>query len=214
MNKAMRWILAIALLSASGVALSGQPIKVDQAVEAQLRAGKQVDVLVLLDDSAEQAELRLEEASLPELSRRNEAEYNASMQRRTQKFAALKRNFKTIVSGDDLENLQDYSVLPVLEIRLKSPQALERLKTHPRVKSIDENRQAYPQLIHSLPLIGQPLVSANGFSGAGTSVCVLDTGIQATAFSPTNTAGDPATSSAQDIRPIPLSSWRRRRVHS
>jgi len=99
------------------------------------------------------------------------------------------------VNGSDLEQIQDYSVLPVLHIKLKSLPALERLKANPKVKSIDQNKQLKTQLLNSLPLIGQPTVAAKGFVGAGTSVCVLDTGIQAANFSPTNAVGDPATSS-------------------
>jgi len=190
-----RFIAAFALTLVCGLAHSARPVEVDASIEARLKAGKAVDVLVLLDDSNEQVELRQEEADLPELSRRSEDEYNASMLRRTEKFGSVKQKFLSDAAGDDLELLHDYNVLPILHVKLKSLQALKRLKAHPKVRSIDENKEARAQLLYSLPLIGQPTAAANGFLGAATSVCVLDTGIQAANFSPTNTVGNPATSS-------------------
>jgi len=49
MHQTVRSILSFALALACGLAWSGQAVTVDQSIEAQLKAGKEVDVLVLLD---------------------------------------------------------------------------------------------------------------------------------------------------------------------
>jgi hypothetical protein len=170
-------------------------VNIGANIIGKLQLGEPVDVLILLDDSAEQAELDMEEAHLPHISKRGRKDYEDSMSRRSQKLDRLKQRFKQEVAGSDLQHIQDYSVLPIQHLRLRSIRALQRLLTNPRVKSIDENKANKPSLTQSLPLIGQPTAAAGGYRGTGTSVCVLDTGIQPGYFSASNAIGDPATSS-------------------
>ena len=194
MHHAWTGFLAVLGLSFGLLASAAQPLTVDPSIETALRAGKSVSVIVLLDDAAERASLAREETNLPELAHRGVDDYSASMDRRAQKFSALKQGFLTDVAGGDLVQRQDYRVLPVLNLTLKSLAALERLKAHPKVKSIDVDKLQKKQLIHSRPLIGVPATRVDGYAGAGTSVCVLDSSLASSYFSTTNTVGDPAVS--------------------
>lgn len=80
---------------------------------------------------------------------------------------------------DDYEELNDYEHLPILFARLKSPNALSELIVQTGVKGIYENvENIQPILSSSLPSIGQPIIPPKGWDGGGTTVAVLDTGIQ------------------------------------
>ena len=83
---------------------------------------------------------------------------------------------------DELETtvLKEYSHLPITFLRVHSKAALARLIAHPGVVGIYENRLDQLFLEQSLPLIGQPQVAAQGYLGNGTSVAVLDTGVDYT----------------------------------
>lgn len=77
----------------------------------------------------------------------------------------------------EVEVLKRYEQLPMLALRVRSRAALERLAARPEVVEIYENRRYFPQLGQSLPLIGQPAAAAAGFTGAGTTVAVIDTAV-------------------------------------
>ncbi|WP_386027928.1 S8 family serine peptidase [Thiorhodococcus fuscus] len=75
-----------------------------------------------------------------------------------------------------VEEVRDYSQLPMNVLRVQSLEAVDALRTDPRVKAVHENGANYLQLNESLPLIDQPEGEALGADGAGTTVAVLDTG--------------------------------------
>jgi len=193
MTSFSKGIAAVAAALACGLSF-GHVQSVDGTIASELRAGHEVSVLVLLDDSAEQSQIAGEERDLPDLAHRAEGDYTASMRRREERLGALKKDFLSRVGGSGLESVQDFRILPILHFKLGSVEALSRLQANAKVKSIELDKQFALQLLHSLPLIGQPTASANGQNGAGTSVCVLDTGIQPGYFSSTNTLGNPAIS--------------------
>ncbi len=141
-----------------------------------------IDVLILLDDSAE---LQAESASVLNRAkgrRETKGEYNLRMQNRKDRLNLLKGQFKSEIVGPDLEILGDYSVLPVIHVHVGSAQALNRLIQHGKVLSIDENLRLETTLAQSLPLIGQPTVwnNGSGYGGDGTTIAVLDTGVDYT----------------------------------
>lgn len=57
---------------------------------------------------------------------------------------------------------------------------LEQLKTSPEITSIEEDVSLPPLLAESVPLIGAPAAWNAGFSGAGQTVAILDTGVDKT----------------------------------
>jgi subtilisin family serine protease len=82
--------------------------------------------------------------------------------------------------GSDLAVTAAYRHLPVLTVRVGSRDALAALADRPEVAAIHEDRLHEPSLTQSLALIRQPAVAAAGRTGAGTTVAVLDTGLDYT----------------------------------
>ena len=95
-------------------------------------------------------------------------------------FRNKKQEVLNTLTTDDAETIEDYDNLPVMFLRVKSQKGLERLAAQPGVMGIYENRKYSPLLQQSLPLIGQPEVAAAGYTGSGTAVAVLDTGVDYT----------------------------------
>lgn len=189
-------------------ALAVEPHRSQVSVNVQTQAsrGVPVDALVLLDDSAEARALAV---ALPEGVRADSldaADYGEHMSRRSRALGDLKRRVVHEVEGADLVPLADYAVLPIMHIQIRGQAALARLKAHGKVLSIDENRRWDPFLTESLPLINQPTIRAAGYSGSGTTVCVLDTGVDYTraAFGNCSAPGTPAScqvAAAVDMAP-------------
>ncbi len=90
--------------------------------------------------------------------------------------------------------IQDYSQIPMAFLRVKSASGLKQLVNNPLVKAIYANERYEMFLTDSLPLINQPAVAANGFNGAGTTIAVLDSGLDYTrqAFGSCSAPGVPA----------------------
>lgn len=93
--------------------------------------------------------------------------------------------------GHGVAVLRDYDTLPIQYLRIPSPKALEALLADPDVASIRAETVSRPQLTQSRVLVHQPEVAAQGYTGADTSVAVLDTGVDFTkaAFGSCKTAG-------------------------
>jgi Subtilase family/Nidogen-like len=108
-------------------------------------------------------------------------------------------------AGSDARRVQDFDELPVMLVRITSQEALQQLVGSPGVVSIEPDRRNHLDLAQSLPLIRQPQVAAAGNKGAGTSVAILDTGVEFhnSAFGSCSHAGDAgcAVAYAQDFAP-------------
>lgn len=114
-----------------------------------------------------------------------------------------KRILSTLPSGE-FRIIHDFDHLPMAFIKFKTPKSLRQLLSHADVKAVYTNRKMYPNLTQSLALINQPSVSS--FKGGGTSVAVLDTGVDYTraAFGSCTAPGIPAGCKVvveQDIAP-------------
>ena len=90
-------------------------------------------------------------------------------------------NKKTIQSHFNheggIQTLRDYNSLPLGLYRIQNRETLVALLNDPNVKGVYPNRVNQTTTTESLPLINQPQAKANGFTGAGSSVVVLDTGV-------------------------------------
>ncbi|MCM2265665.1 MAG: S8 family serine peptidase, partial [Desulfuromonadales bacterium] len=158
----------------------GKPVAVQVAARADNL--EPVEALVLLDDSEEQVNEEMAAQGKAELHRASPAEYTERMHGRQFRLDSLKARVKSDIAAPDLTFLEDYAVLPVLHVRIASPRALDKLLRHSKVLSIDENARNEFYLAQSLPLVGQPAAWNNGtgYGGAGTTVAVLDTGVDYT----------------------------------
>jgi subtilisin family serine protease len=110
------------------------------------------------------------------------------------RYRALKDRLRPVLAASGIDVTREYSELPMVALRVRSAQALERLAARAEVREIFENRPYYPQLAQSLPLVGQLLAAAAGATGEGATVAVIDTAVNYTeaAFGPCSAPGVPA----------------------
>ena len=159
-------------------------------VAQKLDAGASQDVIVVFEDSAirRDAELLRTGQRLP-LSGDMVADYAAG------RYAAKKQQVMGAFAAGEVQIVRDYSHLPLAFLRIHSRAALDRLLADPGVVSAHEDWREPRALAESLPLIGQPQVAAQGALGAGTTVAVLDTGVDYTraAFGSCTSPGVPAS---------------------
>jgi Subtilase family len=96
--------------------------------------------------------------------------------------------------GRGISLLEDYENIASSLVDFRSAGALLAIANRPDVTGVRENRLAQANLIESLPLIDQPEAQVAGYVGAGTSVAVLDTGLDYTraAFGGCTAPGAPA----------------------
>ncbi len=79
--------------------------------------------------------------------------------------------------GRAVETLTTYASFPVRLVRVHGLAALVRLAARPEVVGIHADVRHPRALAESLPLIHQPQAQAKGWTGAGTAVAVIDTGV-------------------------------------
>ncbi|MEY4427520.1 MAG: hypothetical protein RLZZ182_209 [Pseudomonadota bacterium] len=97
--------------------------------------------------------------------------------------------------GKQAELLEDFDRLPMSFKRVRSSQGLAALLSDPDVKAVYPNVAHQRLDLQSLPLINQPYASGSGYKGQGTSVAVLDSGLDYTrdAFGKCTLPGYPST---------------------
>lgn len=93
-------------------------------------------------------------------------------------IAANKKNIQSRFNrGVGVQVLRDYNNLPIAFYRISNKEALVDLLNDPNVKAVYPNRINQATTMESLPLINQPQANTKGFNGTGSSVAVLDTGV-------------------------------------
>ncbi|WP_288422027.1 S8 family serine peptidase [uncultured Acinetobacter sp.] len=93
-------------------------------------------------------------------------------------IASNKKNLQSRFNrGVGVQVLRDYNNLPLAFYRVSNREALVDLLNDPNVKAVYPNRINQPTTMESLPLINQPQANTKGFNGTGSSVAVLDTGV-------------------------------------
>ena len=94
-------------------------------------------------------------------------------------LSAKQRVTKTLIPSE-FQQLRDYDALPMSFIKVKSRRALVQLLNNENVKAVYENKAHVHTMAGSLPFIQQPQAIATGRQGTGTTVAVLDTGVNYT----------------------------------
>lgn len=169
--------LLLLFMAAPSFALSfpGDSKVSHRAVSEHLSQGSPEDLIIILNEEpAAATAVKLREKSGATHDTQHIVRAKASMHR------AMKAGVFSGVSPQEVETLRDYSHLPVMFVKVKSLEGLKRLAAHADIKGIYRNRAFGYFLAESLPLIGQPKAAINGYTGAGASVAVLDTGVDYT----------------------------------
>ena len=92
----------------------------------------------------------------------------------------VKNGVKAQFASGDYQELRDYDALPMAHVQVNSRRALVKLLSHGNVVGVYENTAGQSTGIENLTLIGQPAAATAGYTGAGTTVVVLDTGVDYT----------------------------------
>lgn len=160
-------------------------------------ARRPTDVLVILDNSD-----GLRSARAAGRGRLDRASRAAAAAAATESFAAAKR--RVIGGRAGVRSKRDFPRLPAALVTIDSPAALAALAAAAGVSSVTLPSLLRAETTSNLTLIRQPEAVAEGGTGAGTTVAVIDTGVDldhpgaATAFG--NCTGGPATGSCRVTR--------------
>jgi subtilisin family serine protease len=124
-------------------------------------------------------------------------------------YAATRKRVRAQLNTSDIEFVREYKAMPMAYARVNTRAALVKLMNHADVKYVVENVTLEQQTSSSLPLIGQPGAATAGRAGAGTTVVVLDGGvnIQHTAFGCTAKEEPKATCRVVETKPLGTASY-------
>lgn len=92
--------------------------------------------------------------------------------------AAIQQTQNLVINGLGRGNAQvirSFKIIPVMALEVNE-NALRGLLNSPYVAYVYEDIPVEPNLASSLPVIGADLTQSNGFTGAGQTVAILDTG--------------------------------------
>ena len=190
---------------------------VSASTVADVRAHRRPRVIVQLDAAVEAAALDV--ATVPAATEQTAADTNSEDAQRIEAPTSLDQDGasprpSTRLDGNVLRHALDNSKRPILattapltdrrhdfanlsafSASVKSEAGLLRLVNTAGVERLSPNERFTESLDSSLPAIGQPAAVAAGYTGVGTYVAVLDTGVDYTrsAFGSCVSPGVPAT---------------------
>ena len=167
------WPVLLAFLAASCLPFSlGHTKPLSSVARARLAAGQPTWVIVEFDATATnrgadtartQRQLRYDDVGILALRARG--------------YAATKAGVAAGAAGPDATQVHDYPHFPLAVWRISSVAALGRLEAYPGVRAVHENLLLHAVSVSDLPFIGQPQAAAEGATGAGTTIAVIDGGL-------------------------------------
>lgn len=168
-------VLLVGILSWSGIAAWAQPPSEKAPAEIHeklMTAGQTVEVIVLFEHESidQEAKIKRERAGLVH-------DDDSVLAFKKERYRFTKQMALQALRDDERDIMHEYDQLPMMALRLRSADALKRLLDQPGVVAVYANKQYRPILDQSLPLIHQTRAVAAGRSGAGTTIAVLDTGV-------------------------------------
>jgi len=158
------------------------------AIEA-LQAGRPIDLIVEFESAETDRAARA-------LRRPAETRDTPAISAyRAQRYGQTKDRVETALVTAAAETRIEYSHLPMRLKRFTSLASLSAWAASGLVRAIHVNGELHRVLTHSLPLIEEPAVVSGGYAGSGTTVAVVDDGIDYTnaAFGACTAPGAPAS---------------------
>ncbi len=154
----------------SALSAFAQDTKGAQTLLPSLERGPQLVIVTFEDASSRQfiADLETETLTAEARARR--------IDQLPQLYSALKSR-AALATIPGVRLAQEYSHLPIAVFTIDSREALLAVVAQPLVKSVDPVRAHQRSLMQSLPLIGVRTAQLFGHSGRGTTVAILDTGL-------------------------------------
>lgn len=163
------------VLDGSSPAAAALRAKAPREITARLQLGIPQEVIILFDDRDIQQQAA-------DMRKQSKERFDPPGVRnfKVRGFHDLKKKAFTGLLPRDFELLSEYGHLPLAYGRFHALAPLARLTERPEVKAVFVNQRLQKHLSESLPLINQPPVFDYGYTGAGSSVAVLDTGVDYT----------------------------------
>jgi uncharacterized repeat protein (TIGR01451 family) len=131
--------------------------------------------IVLFDDAAVSSMARLQRQAGG-----HPYDTPAILAQKAERYRNAKQTVLNTLPTNQWRTLRDFSHLPMAYLEVRTPLALERLRNRSDVIALLPNQRWDLALTQSAPLISQPETVALGQSGSGTTVAVLDTGVDYT----------------------------------
>lgn len=105
-------------------------------------------------------------------------EVKGTLEARAQRFeiGRVRERLIDVLNGYDPASVKRYERLPLMAIKVNAS-GLESLRQSDDVLDIQEDKVNRKSLAESVPFIGAPAAWASGYSGAGQTVAILDTGV-------------------------------------
>ena len=142
------------------------------ATRARLAAGQSTLVIVEFDGRAADAA-----AGAERVRRHLRHDDSDILTLRARGYGATDVAIATATAGPDATHVRAYEHLPMALWRLSSLDALTRLQAHPSVRAVYQNTALHAVSVSDLPFINQPQTAAEGATGAGTTIAVIDGGL-------------------------------------
>lgn len=176
MMRTLRWagLFAFLAVATAGHAQSDGPVKgkVEPQVLERLSRGEVVELTVEFSQADANRAVKAMQAS-----RALAADHPDLVAARAARFKSIKDRVRSSMAVGDGEWLDDFSHLPFAQWKVRSADALQRMLARADIVAVHQPRQERKALAESLPMIAQNQAAAAGFVGAGTTVVVLDTGV-------------------------------------
>ena len=146
-------------------AASHAAVAIPSALRDELASGGVTQVIV-----------EMRSIDMPGLARAKGGERAQMLNRRAEQYASTR---DIILSGlsSDARLDRSFDHVPLMIVEVSSDVALERLALDRSVVGLHANERFEPVMDQSLQLINQPEAAAEGHTGAGTAVAILDTGL-------------------------------------
>ena len=186
-SRLFRVAIALAITLWINTAFCAQP---PAEALSRLNAGQSVDLIVEYDAAA----IEQQAATMRQRNKRH-IDDDSILAYKAGRYKALKDGVDRAATHPDIEQLADYSHLPMAFKRFHSLASLNALLARPEIKAVYWNDPLHAVLAQSQPLINQPAVASVGEVGTGSTVAVIDNGIDYTnaAFGSCTAPGVPAS---------------------
>ncbi len=145
--------------------------RLDQQVFDNMKNTGASDTLVVLDEAKALDTLRKEAAA-----RGIQLSEERIVELKPQIYAEIKKQVAGGIGGGGAV-VQDFDSLGVVQVRFTSGATLLTVLRRSEVEGVRDVQTYKRQTKESLPLINQPKATKDGYTGAGTTVAVLDTGV-------------------------------------
>lgn len=181
-------ILVAAAMSLLALSAHAAAVVPPAAIEV-LKSGKPIDLIV----EFESAEIDRAARSLRRPAETHDTPAISAY--RSQRYRQTKDGVEAGLATAPAETRIEYSHLPMRLKRFRSVTALNAWAASSQVRAIHLDGELHRVLTHSLPLIEAPVVASGGYTGSGTTVAVIDDGIDYTntAFGACSAPGVPAS---------------------